>query len=342
MADPVLVEVTRGNVVESAHRGIIAVVDSDGRKVHALGDADRPVFPRSAVKALQALPLIETGAADRYGLTDGELALACSSHSGEPRHVEAAASMLAKAGRDLSCLECGTHWPSNELAARAIAAAGIEPTALNNNCSGKHSGFICVACATNVDPKGYVKPDHPVQRRIKGVFEEMMGVTLPETARGVDGCSIPTYASPLSALARAFARFGTGAGLPPDRAAAAKRLRHAVVAEPFMVAGTRRFDTIVMQALGTKVFTKTGAEGVYCAAFPEQGLGVAVKCDDGAGRASEAVMAALIQAFVPLSDQQRAPIQGYSDKPVTNWNGIETGRLRVAGELMARLRGKLK
>jgi L-asparaginase II len=335
MADPVLVEITRGNVVESSHRGIIAVVDPDGRKLLARGDPDRPVFPRSAVKALQALPLIETGAADRYGLTDAELALACSSHSGEPRHVEAAASMLAKVGRDVSCLECGTHWPSNEQAARAIAAAGQKPTALNNNCSGKHSGFICVACATNIDPKGYVKPDHAVQRRIKGVFEEMMSVTLPDAVRGVDGCSIPTYASPLSALARAFARFGTGAGLPGDRAAAATRLRQAVAAEPFMVAGSRRFDTVVMQALGQKVFTKTGAEGVYCAAFPEQGLGVAVKCDDGAKRASEAVMAALIQTFVPLSDQQRALLEAYCDKPVTNWNGIETGRLRATREWAA-------
>jgi len=335
MADPILVEVTRGKVVESAHRGIIAVVDSDGRQVLALGDAERPVFPRSAVKALQALPLIETGAADRYGLTDGELALACSSHSGEPRHVEAAASMLAKAGRDASCLECGTHWPSNDLATRALAAAGKEPTALNNNCSGKHAGFICVACATNVDPKGYVKPDHPVQRRIKRVFEEMMGVALPNTARGVDGCSIPTYASPLSALARAFARFGTGAGLSAERAAAATRLRQAVAAEPFMVAGTRRFDTIIMQALGMKAFTKTGAEGVHCAAFPEQGLGVAIKCDDGARRGAEVVMAALIRAFVPLSDQQRSLVEAYCDKPITNWNGIETGRLRAVASLKA-------
>ena len=271
MPDPILVEVTRGGATESAHRGSIAVVDADGRSVFSLGEADRAVFPRSAVKALQALPLIETGAADRYGLTQAELALACSSHSGEPRHVEAAASMLAKAGRDATCLECGTHWPSNEQAARALAAAGKEPTALNNNCSGKHSGFICVACATGDDPRGYVRPDHPVQRRIKGVLEEMMGVSLPDAARGVDGCSIPTYASPLSGLARAFARLGTGRGLSPDRAAAAKRLREAVAAEPFMVAGSRRFDTNVMRALGDKVFTKTGAEGVYCAAFPLKG-----------------------------------------------------------------------
>ncbi|MBV9518768.1 MAG: asparaginase [Hyphomicrobiales bacterium] len=333
MSDPVLVEVTRGGAVESEHRGTVAVVDPDGRPVLTLGETGRGIFPRSAVKGLQALALMETGAADRYGLTQAELALACSSHSGEPRHVETAASMLAKAGRDLTCLECGTHWPSNDQAARALAAAGREPTALHNNCSGKHSGFICVACATNVDPKGYVEPDHAVQRRIKGVFEEMMEVKLPDAARAVDGCSIPTYATPLEALALAFARFGSGAKLSRDRAAGARRLREAVAAEPFMVAGSRRFDTVVMGALGTKVFTKTGAEGVYCAALPEQGLGIALKCDDGAGRAAEAVMASLICAFVPLAQAEREIVLPYTNKAIVNWNGIETGRLRTTKEL---------
>ena len=338
MADPILVEATRGGAVESEHRGCVVVMDPDGSTVLSLGETGRAVYPRSAVKGLQALPLIETGAADRYGLTSSELALACSSHSGEPRHAEAAASMLAKAGRDLTCLECGTHWPSNEQAARALAAAGREPTALHNNCSGKHSGFICVACATNVDPVGYVRPDHDVQRRIKAVFEEMMGIRLADAARGVDGCSIPTYATPLAALALAFARFGSGARVSRDRAEAARRLREAVAAQPFMVAGTRRFDTIVMGALGIKAFTKTGAEGVYCAALPEQGLGIAVKCDDGAGRAAEAVMASLLCSFVPMTDAQRAIVKPYTDKPIVNWNGIETGRLRATDELAARVR----
>jgi L-asparaginase II len=336
MTDPILAEATRGGATESEHRGALAVMDADGKAVLALGATDRAIFPRSAIKGLQALPLIETGAADRYGLTQAELALACSSHAGEARHAETAASMLAKAGRDMSCLECGIHWPSNEHAARQLAASGREPTALHNNCSGKHSGFICVACATNTDPKGYIGPDHSVQRRIKGILEEMMGVSLPDASRGTDGCSIPTYATPLTGLATAFARFGSGAKLSADRAAAAKRLREAAAAEPFMVAGSRRFDTDVMQALGTKVFTKTGAEGVYCAALPEQGLGVALKCDDGAGRAAQAVMASVILAFVPLTEEQRKVVAGHADKAITNWNGIETGRLRAVGAVAAR------
>ena len=334
MSHPVLAELWRGDLVESFHRGSFAVLDADGAVVRQAGDIERPVYPRSAVKGLQALPLIETGAADRYGLSAAELALACASHSGEPRHVEAAASMLAKAGRDLACLECGTHWPSNEQAARGLAAEGRTPSALHNNCSGKHAGFICVACATDTNPKGYVRPEHAIQRRIKGIFEEMMGVRLADEARGVDGCSIPTYATPLSALARAFARFGTGVGLSAERAAAAQRLREAVAAEPFMVAGTGRFDAIVMQALRRKAFTKTGAEGVYCATLPDEGLGIAIKCDDGAGRAAEAVMAATILTHARLSDEERKVVAAYTDKPIVNWNGIETGRLRVKAGLL--------
>ena len=242
--------------------------------------------------------------------------------------------MLAKAGRDLTCLECGTHWPSNEQAARALAAAGREPTALHNNCSGKHSGFICVACATNVDPKGYVRPDHAVQRRIKGVFEEMMERQASgrrARRRRVLDPDLRDPARGAGARLRALRLRGEAFGaIAPRRR---RRLREAVAAEPFMVAGSRRFDTIVMQALGTKVFTKTGAEGVYCAALPEQGLGIAIKCDDGAGRAAEAVMASLICAFVPLTAAQRAIVAPYADKPIVNWNGIETGRLRAAAEL---------
>jgi len=302
--------------------------------VMAFGDIDRPVYPRSAVKALQALPLIESGAADRLALSPKEIALACASHSGESEHVATARAMLTKAGRNESALECGAHWPLSAEASRALARSGETPSALHNNCSGKHAGFICVACATDTDPKGYVRPEHAIQRRIKGIFEEMMGVRLADEARGVDGCSIPTYATPLSALARAFARFGTGVGLSAERAAAAQRLREAVAAEPFMVAGTGRFDAIVMQALRRKAFTKTGAEGVYCATLPDEGLGIAIKCDDGAGRAAEAVMAATILTHARLSDEERKVVAAYTDKPIVNWNGIETGRLRVKAGLL--------
>ncbi|MFT8244084.1 asparaginase [Roseomonas sp. BN140053] len=328
MPDPELVEVFRGPRVESRHAGALAVADADGGLVLALGDVERPVFPRSAVKVIQALPLIESGAADRYGLTEAELALACASHSGEPAHAEAAASMLRKAGLDRDALECGVHWPSNAEASRALARSGAEATALHNNCSGKHSGFLCSACARGEAVAGYVLPEHPVQRAVKAAMDEVTGFTAREEDRGTDGCSIPTYAVPLRALALGFARVGTGRGQGPVRAAAFQRLRAAVAANPFMVAGTGRSDTVLMTALGPRAFTKVGAEGVFCASLPELGLGIAIKCDDGAGRAAEVVMASLLLRLLPLSDAERAAVEPLARPVLRNWRGIEVGGLR--------------
>ncbi len=328
MANPVLVEVTRGNTVESRHRGALIVVDADGGVVLSLGEVERPVFPRSAVKAIQALPLLESGAADHYGLAEPEIALAVASHSGEPGHAEAALGMLKKAGRGANCLECGAHWPMNDAAARALAKAGHEPSALHNNCSGKHAGFVCLACALDEDPAGYVRPSHAVQKLVHAALEGVTGARHSPEHMGTDGCSIPSYAVPLTALARGFARLGTGQGLPPKRAEAALRIRKAVAANPFMVAGTGRFDTRAMGLFGERLFIKTGAEGVYCGAIPELGLGIALKCDDGTGRASEIAMAALIARFLPMSGMEAAEFTPMRETVLKNWNGIEVGRVR--------------
>jgi L-asparaginase II len=334
MNDPILVEVLRGAVVESRHRGAVAVADTAGKLVLALGDVAAPVYPRSAVKALQALPLIESGAADRYGLAVEELALACASHSGESAHVESVTRMLAKAGLDASALGCGTHWPISQAATIALARVGAA-SAVHNNCSGKHAGFVCAACAMGVDHAGYVRPEHPVQREVHAVLEELTGTTLPPERRAVDGCSVPTWAIPLQHLAHAFAKFGTGDKLGPERARAAARLRAACAEKPWYVAGTGRFCTEIRQRFGARVFAKTGAEGVYCGALPELGLGIAVKCDDGAGRAAEAVMAALILRFLPLDDAERAALARFANPVLRNWNGIEVGTLRVASTSLA-------
>lgn len=332
MENPVLAEVTRGNAVESRHRGAAVVIDADGGVVFSAGDVARPVFPRSAVKAIQGLPLIESGAADRYGLTDAEIALAVSSHSGEPRHAETSLAMLKKAGRDIGCLECGAHWPMNEVAARALARSGAEPSALNNNCSGKHAGFVCLSCAIDEDPAGYVRQGHAVQQAVRGALEEVTGAEHSSERMGIDGCSIPSYAVPLTALALGFARFGTGHGFGPERARAAARIRAAAAAHPFMVAGTDRFDTKLMGLLGARAFTKTGAEGVYCAALPELGYGIALKCDDGAGRAAEVALAALIGRFLPMDEPTQAAFAPLREAVLKNWNGIEVGRVRAPAD----------
>lgn len=338
--NPILVEVTRGGHVESQHAGALAVVDADGAVLAQLGDIARPIFPRSAVKVLQALPLVASGAADQLGLNDAELALACASHSGEPLHVQTAASMLAKAGLDLTALECGAHWPSYDKATRALAAAGEEPNALHNNCSGKHSGFACLACVLHGGPglrgffSGYVQPGHAVMREVTAALQAATGVDLSTAPRGTDGCAIPTYAIPLRQLAFAFARVATGHGLSADHARAATRLRQAVAREPFMVGGSGRFDTRVMQRLGERAFVKVGAEGVYCAALPERGLGVAIKMDDGNNaRAVEVVMASLIEALLPLADDDAVFMRSLSEPVLRNWTGSEVGGLRPASAL---------
>ena len=309
---PVLVEAMRGGQRESAHRGSIAIVDAGGSVVVSVGEIERPVFPRSAVKVLQALPLVESGAADALGLNDEELAIACASHNGEPAHTAVVTRMLAKAGLDTQALECGTHWPYRETVQRELAAAGVAPDARSNNCSGKHAGFLCVACRLAGDAdlrrfaRGYVAAEHPVMRHVTAALQATTGFDLASAPRGTDGCSIPTYAIPLRHLALAFARVGTGVGLGDGHARAAKRLRAAVAAHPFMVGGTDRFDTRVMDRLGERVFCKVGAEGVFCAAFPERGLGVAIKIDDGNNaRACEVAMAATIEAFIALDDGER-------------------------------------
>jgi L-asparaginase II len=325
LGNPVVVEVLRGERVESLHTGAGAVCDADGKPVFAFGDIARPVFPRSAVKPIQALPLAESGAAD--GFSQNELALACASHSGEPEHLQTAAAMLSRAGLDASALACGAHWPLGAEAARALARSGGEPGALHNNCSGKHAGFVCLACAEGLPVEGYQTPAHGVQKLVKAALEDVCGERLGEGA--VDGCSIPAYALPLSSLARGFARLATGQGLAPARAAAAKRLLGAMASQPFYVAGTQRFDTQAMTILGGRAVVKTGAEGVYCAALPELGLGVALKIDDGATRAAQVAVAALIARFVrtpPSFLALRRP-------ELTNWRGVGVGALRPAGPL---------
>lgn len=339
MTDPVLVEVTRGAIVESRHRGAIAIVDAKGRRVAAIGDVEAPVFPRSAVKAIQALPLVESGAADAYGFGAAELALASASHSGEPRHVETAAAMLAAAGRSAADLECGTHMPMSSLAERALIRANRLPGPLHNNCSGKHAGFICTACHLGIDPRGYVLPDHPVQRAVTAALSDLTGTELDEANRGVDGCSIPAYAIPLDRLARGFAKMATGEGLAPARARAARLILDACMNEPFMVAGSGRFCTDIMPLFPGRLFVKGGAEGVYCAAFPAAGLGVALKIDDGATRGAEGAMAAIVAAMLGADAAMTPAMRHRLTPPVKNRRGVTVGEVRPVSGLIETIRG---
>lgn len=323
-AAPVAVEVWRGGRVESRHRVRACVADATGSTVLGLGDLDEPVFPRSAVKPFQALALVESGAADAFDVGEAELALACASHGGEPAHTAAVAGWLARLGLDEADLACGPHPPLHAAAAAALLRSGAAPRRVHNNCSGKHTGMLAAALQLGVSARGYERSGHPVQRHVAEAMAELAGVGhLPPP--GIDGCGLPNHPLPLRALARAAARLADPAGLAPRRCAALERIARAMTAEPFMVAGTGRLCTALMQAEPDLV-AKTGAEGVYLAASRRLGLGVALKAEDGATRAAEvALLAVLRHLGIPGDGLER-----FREPTLRNFAGDVVGRVAPA------------
>ena len=322
MTNPILIEVTRGPLIESWHRGAVAIAAPSGALALRLGDVDSPVYPRSAVKALQALPLIESGAADRFGFGPAEIALACGSHAGTERHTHLAAAMLGRAGLDPDALGCGAHMPLGSSAANALIAAGEKPSQLHNNCSGKHAGMLATAVHLKEPTAGYWEVGHPVQQRVHDALADVTGLPLGADVRGIDGCSVPNWAMPLSVMARAFAKLVTGEGMSADRRSAVARILDACWEYPDMVAGKSRADTVVMRALPRQVYMKTGAEGVYCGAFPELGLGFALKIEDGAKRAASGAAISLVERLYPAA-RGLMPVGA-----LKTWRGQEVGEVR--------------
>lgn len=330
-ANPVLAEQTRGNFVENRHRGAFVVSDAAGRIIASGGDGSRPVFPRSAIKSMQAMAMVTSGAIEKFALTEEQLALACSSHHGEDVHVAGVTAFLANEGLGFHDLECGAHQPSNGQAREQLRARGEVPTALHNNCSGKHSGMLSVALALGVPTSGYVEREHPVQREVRAAIEAVIGEDLSTDRCGTDGCSIPTWAAPLAAWARGFARLSTGEGLPENIAAAGQRVFDAATRHPLLVAGTGHLDTVVMEAFRGRLMQKGGADGVQCGAIRDLGLGYAIKCDDGNMAASEAMVAALLLAFAPPDSAQRAVMEQFATRRIRNVRGAVVGEMRAVG-----------
>ncbi len=331
MPNPVLVEVTRGPMVESIHRGAIAVCDASGRLRIAIGDVQHAVFPRSALKPVQAVPLIESGAAERFGLNDEEIALACASHSGEPQHTTRIAAWQERIGCTATDFACGPHRPTHEGTAVAMIKSGERWTPLHNNCSGKHTGFMTLARGLEASVAGYEQVDHPVQRAVAGTLTELAALSGP-LPYGIDGCAVPNFAIPLAALARAMAVLADPNGLPPARQAACRRIVAAMMANPELVAGTGRPCTQLMrQTPGIAV--KTGAEGVYVAILPSLGLGVALKVDDGAARAAETAIAAVLIALAAVKDE--GPAHALAHAPVLNTRNAQVGERRMVKGLFA-------
>lgn len=325
--NPTLIEITRGPLVECVHTGSISIVSADSGVLLELGDTRRPVYPRSAIKSLQALPLIESGAADEFGYGNAEVALACASHTGTIRHTKVAGEMLRAANLNESDLGCGAHTPLGAKAAKELWRSGGEPTQLHNNCSGKHAGLLATARHLRMPIESYYDASHPLQQRVLEILNELSGLSLGPDVMGYDGCSLPNWAMPLEAMASTFAKLVSGKGIAPNHAAAFNRLMRSCWAEPDMVAGPGRADTVVMANLPGKVFMKTGAEGVYCGGFPELGVGFALKIDDGATRASAGTVMTLIEHVYPEAE-------GLMRRNILkSWRGTVVGEIRTAPEL---------
>ncbi|MEH7827788.1 asparaginase [Gemmobacter denitrificans] len=321
-----MVELWRGGLLESRHLGHAVICGPDGQIVQAWGDPGKVIFPRSSCKMLQALPLVESGAADAGGLTDAQLALSCASHQGAALHVGAVDRWLTGLGLHESDLRCGAHEPYDRTERDRLIRGAEAPCQYHNNCSGKHAGMLTWVRHMKAGSE-YVEPDHPLQRAIRDAFEATTGENSP--GFGIDGCSAPNFATTLLGLARSMAFFANAPDSGDARSRAAYRLTRAMAAHPEFVAGEGRACTELMRAMGGRVALKTGAEAVFIAILPDQGLGIALKIEDGSGRASECAIAALLVSLGALEADHPATRKRLNARQV-NWRGIDTGVLAAA------------
>ena len=318
-----LIELWRGGLRESAHLGHAVICDGKGI-VEAWGDPGAVIFPRSSCKMIQALPLVESGAADAAGLSSEELALACASHNGAEIHTRRVSAWLDGLGLAESDLRCGAHLPNDPAERRRLTCSETAPCQIHNNCSGKHAGFLTLNRHLGGGAE-YVELDHPVQRAVRDAFEAETGETI--AGWGIDGCSAPNFAVTVAGLARAMAGFAQPGS---DRSGQARRrLVEAMIAHPELVAGEGRACTEMMRAARGRAALKTGAEAVFVAILPERGLGVALKVADGATRGSEAAIATLM-VHLDIFDEKDPVVQKYLSGPLRNWRGLATGELRRA------------
>ncbi len=334
-----VVELTRGGIVECIHFGAMAVVDSAGHLLASLGDPNLVTFPRSSMKPLQALPFVEDGGPEHFGLTEEELSILCASHRGTDEHVRVLRSIHAKVGLQESDLQCGVHWPSDKATAFAMRERGEEPTPYRHNCSGKHSGMLAQALLHDYPKETYLSMDNPVQQRILKTVAEMCGMDQEDMPVGIDGCSAPVFAMPLYNFALAMARLADPNGLGEVRAAACKKITHAMMAYPEMVAGPGAFDSVLMSVMQRKAVVKGGAEGYQMISLMpgacgkgSPGIGVAIKISDGDPnrRATYTLIVALLKALGFEAEMASDSFRNFNTSVLRNWRGLEIGEIRIA------------
>ncbi len=337
-----LLEVTRGEVVESIHYGAFIVLDVNGRVIAGQGDAELMTYPRSSMKPFQALPFIERGGDAAFDFNQEEISILCASHSGTDAHKAVLEGMHAKIGTHEDDLACGVHWPGDAETREAMKQAGEEPTPFRHNCSGKHTGMLAHACLRGLTTEGYLNPQHPVQVTIRETLAEMVEMAPDAMPLGIDGCSAPVYGVPLRNMAGAVAKLADPARLSENRAEACRKITGAMMAYPVMVAGPGKFDTELMRAAGGKIFSKGGAEGYQILGVmpgvlgeDSPGLGIAIKIADGDhnGRARTAVSLKILSALGALNEDERSQLEEFGAVPVKNWRKLVVGEVRPAFEL---------
>ncbi|MEM7562717.1 MAG: asparaginase [Pseudomonadota bacterium] len=333
MSNPVLVHTYRGEVIENMHRGTIAVCDPKGRLIKACGDAERLIYPRSAIKALQAIPLIETGTADHFKLNDAELAISCSSHNAEPMHIDTVNNFLNRLNLDDSALECGASAPLHNLTAENLLRQQKSPRKIHNNCSGKHTAMLACASFLGESTQGYIEREHPTQQRWLDTLGEMADIDMHRLPWNRDGCGIPVVAMPLKSIATAAARFAAPDQCSANRIDSVDRIASAIAAAPQMIGGSDTLDTRVMQITGRRLMIKGGAAGVYVAAIPDQNLGIALKIDDGNGEASGIALLELLKQLKILHPDDLDKLTDRLHIPQHNTRDFLTGYQQAVNPL---------
>ena len=333
-----LVELTRGGIVESIHLGALAAVDSDGNLLASYGNSDMVSFPRSSMKPFQALPLVENGGMEAFGLTEEELAIICASHAGTDEHVRVLKSIHQKVGLQLSDLQCGVHWPIDKETSFQMRLRGEEPDSYRHNCSGKHSGMLTQAKLLDQTLEDYLAPVHLVQQNIRRAVSSMCGIHRDDMIFGVDGCSAPVYAMPLSSFAWAIARLVDPVDLEEGRQIACQRITTAMMAFPEMVAGPGQLDSVLMRVMNGKVIAKGGAEGyqligILPGAIAEnsKGIGIAFKIADGdpLRRATQRIVVEMLKALGFEAEMSSEAYASFNQPTLRNFRGIEIGTTRL-------------
>ncbi len=336
MENPILVQIFRGGVLESYHRGSVCVVNAQNEIVFQLGNSQQICYPRSALKLIQALPLIELGGIEKFGLTAEEIAITCGSHNGEEIHVTVVQSILQKIGLNQTHLSCGTQYPTDKASSETFIKTNTKPSAIHNNCSGKHAGMLALCILLNHPIENYLNPSHPIQKLILSYVEELYEYPASKMVCALDGCTAPIYSIPIYNQAIAYKNLVEPSRFRPELQKACKIIVDTVGEEPYMIAGNGRYCTEMMEITAPKVIGKTGAEGVFCMSFTEQKLGVCIKIDDGKMLPQYQVAQALVEASGIFAPAQLAPIHKYAKKDIKNFNHLVCGETTVDTTLFTR------